>query len=290
MSKYIIYSKNITNGFQDELTQQQFEELAKSKELLFEVRQIENIYNILIMNYYEFEKELYEISLKDEIFNSDYINFSEYISKVEQRVLNFLSSTTLYFDSFKDDLKETQKYSIYLKDEFNVIKKFFDEELKINKNLKIMKFIRNHIQHNGLLNPETMINGKNLSEELREQTLKFKMDKNTIKADWYKAENFAELDEKIDLKKAIRIYVDFISQVHQKFRELTNEKTKNARIEFETTFEKYLEHKFLYVAQIVDGEIKIELPILLNWDNIRLEMIKKNRVPTAFKRHSINTK
>ena len=65
-----------------------------------------------------------------------------------------------------------------LKDEFNVIKKFFDEELKINKNLKIMKFIRNHIQHNGLLNPETMINGKNLSEELREQTLKFKMDKN----------------------------------------------------------------------------------------------------------------
>lgn len=290
MSKYIIYSKNITNGFQEELTQQQFEELAKSKELLFEVRQIENIYNILIMNYYEFEKELYEISLKDEIFNSDYINFSEYISKVEQRVLNFLSSTTLYFDSFKDDLKETKKYSIYLKDEFNVIKKFFDEELKINKNLKIMKFMRNHIQHNGLLNPETMINGKNLSEELREQTLKFKMDKNTIKADWYKAENFAELDEKIDLKKAIRIYVDFISQVHQKFRESTNEKTKNARSEFEKTFEKYSEHKFLYVAQIVDGEIKTELSILLNWDDIRLEMIKKNRVPTYFKRHSISTK
>ena len=171
-----------------------------------------------------------------------------------------------------------------------MIKKFFDEELKINKNLKIMKFIRNHIQHNGLLNPETMINGKNLSEELREQTLKFKMDKNTIKADWYKAENFAELDEKIDLKKAIRVYVDFISQIHQKFRESTNEKTINARNEFEKIFEKYSEHKFLYVAQKVDDEIKVELPILLNWDNIRLEMIKKNVVPTYFKRHSINTK
>ncbi len=290
MTQYIIYAKYYSNGFEEEVSQQQFEELGKSKELLFEVRQIENIYNILIMNYYEFEKELYEISLKDEIFNSDYINFSEYISKVEQRVLNLLSSTTLYFDSFKDDLKGTQKYSIYLKDEFDVIKKFFDEELKINKNLKIMKFIRNHIQHNGLLNPETMINGKNLSEELREQTLKFKMDKNTIKADWYKAENFAELDEKIDLKKAIRVYVDFISQIHQKFRESTNEKTINARNEFEKIFEKYSEHKFLYVAQKVDDEIKVELPILLNWDNIRLEMIKKNVVPTYFKRHSINTK
>ena len=92
------------------------------------------------------------------------------------------------------------------------------------------------------------------------------------------------------MKKAIRVYVDFISQIHQNFRESTNEKAINARSEFEKIFEKYSEHKFLYVAQKVDDEIKIELPILLNWDNIRLEMIKKNRVPKAFKRHSINTK
>ena len=82
MSKYIIYSKNITNGFQEELTQQQFEELAKSKEILGEVFAKEKIYNIILMNYYEFEKELFEITLEDEIFNSDYVNFNEYISKV----------------------------------------------------------------------------------------------------------------------------------------------------------------------------------------------------------------
>lgn len=290
MSKYIIYSKNITNGFQEELAQQEFEELSKSKEIIGEVFAKEKIYNIILMNYYEFEKELFEITLKYEIFNSDYANFSEYILKAEQRILNLLSSITLYLDSFKDDLKGTQKYSTYLRNEFTDIVNYLNEARTDNKQVEIMLLLRNHIQHNGLLITNFSLKGVNLSDELREQTLKFEIEKNLIKARGFKPENFAELDEKIDLKKAIRVYVDFISQIHQKFRDLTNEKTINARKEFEKIFEKYSEHNLLYVAQKVDDEIKVEIPILLNWDNIRLEMIKKNRVPTAFKRHSINTK
>ena len=290
MIKYIIYSKNITNGFQEELTQQQFEDLAKSKEILGEVFAKEKIYNIILINYYEFEKELFEITLEHEIFNSDYSKFSEYISKTELRILNLLSSITLYLDSFKDDLKGTQKYSTYLKDEFGDIVNYLNESRTDNKQVEIMRLLRNHVQHNGLLITNFSLNGVNLSDELREQTLKFEIEKISIKARDFKPENFEELDEKIDLKKVIRVYVDFISHVHQKFRESINEKTTNARNKFEEIFEKYSEHKFLYVAQKVDDEIKTELPILLNWDNIRLEMIKKNRVPTAFKRHSINTK
>ncbi len=201
-----------------------------------------------------------------------------------------MSSITLYLDSFKDDLKGTQKYSTYLKDEFGDIVNYLNESRTDNKQVEIMRLLRNHVQHNGLLITNFSLNGVNLSDELREQTLKFEIEKISIKARDFKPENFEELDEKIDLKKVIRVYVDFISHVHQKFRESINEKTTNARNKFEEIFEKYSEHKFLYVAQKVDDEIKTELPILLNWDNIRLEMIKKNRVPTAFKRHSINTK
>jgi hypothetical protein len=288
MNKYIIY--NYCNSFEDEITQQQFEELAKSKEILGEVFAKEKKYNIILMNYYEFEKELFEITLEDEIFNSDYSKFTEYISKAEQRILNLLSAITLYLDSFKDDLKGTQKYSTYLKDKFADIVNYLNESRINNKQVKIMQSLRNHIQHNGLLITNFSLNGVNLSDELREQTLKFEIEKISIKARDFKHENFEELGEKIDLKKAIRVYVDFISQVHQKFRESTNEKTRNARNEFEKIFEKYSEHKFLSVAQKVDGEIKVKLPILLNWDDIRLEMVKKNSTPKYFKRHSINTK
>ncbi|MDX9755907.1 MAG: hypothetical protein RBT52_00140 [Sulfurimonas sp.] len=153
-----------------------------------------------------------------------------------------------------------------------------------------MKLLRNHIQHNGLLVTNFSLNSVNLSDEIREQTLLFEIDKNTIKARGFKSYDFSDINQKIDLKKTIRIYMDFISQIHQKFRELTNEKTQNARNEFESILQKYSEHQYLWIAQKVDDEIKDEMQIFLNWDDIRLELIKKNRVPKVFKRHSINTK
>lgn len=181
MSKYIIYSKNITNGFQEELARQEFEELSKSKEILGEVFAKEKIYNIILMNYYEFEKELFEIILEDEIFNSDYANFSEYISKAEQRILNLLSSITLYLDSFKDDLKGTQKYSTYLKNEFTDIVYYLNEARTDNKQVEIMRLLRNHIQHNGLLITNFSLNGVNLLMNYGNKHLNLKLRKFQLK-------------------------------------------------------------------------------------------------------------
>lgn len=288
--QYVIYSKYLNEGFEESTSEEIYNKIIESKEILFEVRLKENIYNILMMNYYEFEKELFEISLGNEMFSSDYLTFNNFISKAEQRVLNLLSSITLYLDSFKDDLEKVQKYSCHLKDEYKSIVSYYEEVRKNDTTIGIMKFLRNHIQHNGLLNPDAFFNGANLSDELREETLKFEINKNKIKSKWFKLENFTDIDEKINLKKFIRIYIDFISRIHQKFRELTTQKTNDARNAFEKIFEEYSEHKYLYIAQKSGNERKNEIAILLNWDNIRLEIINKNHVPKAFERHSINTK
>jgi hypothetical protein len=288
MTKYIIYSKNLSDGFEEEILKEKYDELNKSKKILSEVFAKEKIYNIILMNYYEFEKELFEINLRDEVFQSDYADFSEYLSRIEQRILNLLSSVTLYLDSFKDDLKD--KYVEELKNEYQQIFKIINETLENEQQIKLMKYLRNHIQHNGLLVTNFSFDGKNLSDDLREQTLQFGIDKNTIKARGFKIDDFKDFDEKIDLKRIIRVYTDFISLVHQKFRELTNEKTINARNEFENIFNQYLQYKYLCVAQKINNKIVNEIQILLYWDDIRIKMIKKNRVPKAFKRHSINTK
>lgn len=194
--KYVIYGEYLNERFEESITEDVYNEIVKSKEILFEVQLKENIYNILMMNYYEFEKELFEISLEDEIFTSDYLAFRRYVSKAEQRILNLLSSSTLYLDSFNDNLKEGEKYSSHLKDEYENIVSYCTEARKDDTKIDIMRFIRNHIQHNGLLNPDTFFNGVNLSDELREQTLKFEIDKNKIKANWFKLENFTNIDEK----------------------------------------------------------------------------------------------
>ncbi|MDX9755906.1 MAG: hypothetical protein RBT52_00135 [Sulfurimonas sp.] len=121
MNQYIIYSKLLNSRFEESITEEIYNELTKSKQILSEIFAKEKIYNIILMNYYEFEKELFEITLTNEIFQSDYSDFTDYLSKIEQRALNLLSSITLYLDSFKDDLKEVQKYSLHLKSEYKKI-------------------------------------------------------------------------------------------------------------------------------------------------------------------------
>lgn len=290
MTEYVIYSKILSNRFEEIIEEYIYDNLSSSKEILSEVLAREKIYNIILMNYYEFEKELFEITLQHEIYESDYSNFNEYMSKIEQRVLNLLSSITLYLDSFRDDLKDIEKYSSHLKDEFRNIAIYIEDAYKNDNQIKMMKLLRNHIQHNGLLVTNASLNGVNLSDELREQTLELYIKKNKIKARGLKKDYFMDSEEDINLKNIIRVYMDFISQVHQKFREVTDDKVQKARCNFKDILEKYSMHKNLHVSKKIDAAKVDEISIFLNLDDVRIEMIKQNRVPKAFKRHSINTK
>ena len=289
MSRYVIFSNIIGRYFEDDIVVERYNEIHQSNEILRECKSTENIYNIVLMNYYEYEQELYNISLSDEVFNGSYSIFNHYISKIEQRLLNLLASITLYLDFFKYE-KHTEKFSPYVKGEFKQVHEFIETENANNKNIKIVKFIRNHIQHNGLVVENFSINGKNLSDKLREQTLSLSINKQNIKANWFNPEDFLELEETLDLKKYIRVYVDFISRVHSEFREITKDKVTKSRTCLESVFQEYNDHKVVYIAEIKNQTKIGELAILLDWDDVRLDMVKRNHVPKAFARHSINTK
>lgn len=289
MKKYIVYSKNLSNTFEDSIDEQTYNELSQSKEILFEAHSKENMYNIILMNYYEFEQELFQILLKNEIFNFTYSSLNDAYSKIEQRILNLFSSITLYLDSFKFE-KNIDKFSNHLADEFKNISDYIEKEKENNIEIKLMKFLRNHIQHNGLLIENISLNGRNLTQELREETLIFHINKKNIKAKWFQVDKFSKLEDKIDLKKVVRGYMDFISNIHNFFREVTDKKTLISRQKFEKIIKTYDDYKCLFVAKSV-GDSKIdEITILLDWDDIRVQLVNKNRVPKYFKRHSINTK
>lgn len=288
MKKHVIYSKCLNSCFEDIIDEKRYVELKQSHEVLRECKSVENIYNMVLMNYYEFEKELYKISLSDEVFNGSYSIFNRYMSKIEQRLLNLLASVTLYLDFFKHE-GHVDKFSEYVEDEFKTVHEFIEAQ-NANKKIKIMKFLRNHIQHNGLIVKNFSLNGKNLTDKLREQTLNLSIDKSSIKANWYKPEEFSELEDTLDLKQCIRQYIDYISHAHKEFRDATNEKVVESRTSFEGVLQKYEGYKVVHIAEDQDKQKINELPISLNWDDVRVEMVKKNHVPKVFARHSINTK
>ncbi|MGQ4002901.1 hypothetical protein QIW31_07655 [Francisellaceae bacterium CB299] len=83
--------------------------IINAEQILRECLSKEKIYDIVLLNYYEFEKELYEIILKHNVIDSIYDiteNFNDYKILIEQKILNLLSSVTLYLDSFKGDIND----------------------------------------------------------------------------------------------------------------------------------------------------------------------------------------
>ncbi len=286
MTRYVVYSKNLSNGFEREIDKNTYDKLEESKNILSLVRSQENIYNIILMNYYEFEKELFEIMLNNEIFaQHDYENINEHRIKMEQRILNLLSSIILYLDTIKVNSENS-----FLQGEYNNIKNFFKDACDSDKKIEIMRFMRNHIQHNELLIKNIVHGSVNVSDDLRENTVTLSTNKTEIKARDFKVEKFTNVEEKIELKKYIRAYVDFISTVHNEFRKNTNDKVIQSRNNFEEFLKSYSKYKYLHIAKKENNLNVDEIAILLDWDDARVEMVKKNRVPTHFKRHSINTK
>ena len=152
-----------------------------------------------------------------------------------------------------------------------------------------MAHIRNHIQHNGLLVKGAGIGGENLPNGLLECTIKAYVNKSDIRARDFQVDDFKDISDEIDLKKIIREYVDFISKVHYAFREAVGKKSKEARCSFEYMCEKYSKYNCLYVAKKVNDIFEDEIPILLDWDDVRNKLISKNLAPKYFSRHFIST-
>ncbi len=276
MTEYSIFSKVLDNPFLDNIDEALFNELKQAKEILFEMHLKENVYNMVLMNYYEFEKELFDILFNYRCSFPNYHDINDFSLRIEQRLLNIFSSSKLYLESFTTD--KYKQCTEYLADEFLNIQNF---KLSLNedKKFKIMMFLRNHLQHNGLL-----IENWSLGE-----TLNLFIPKHSIKARDYNISEFKDIEDDIDLKKYIRQYMDYISAIHKHFRETTNVKTQNARISFEKILNSYPEYRSLQISK-TENNCHVEFAIFLELDDVRIALTKKNNVPTYFKKHSINTK
>jgi hypothetical protein len=90
------------------------------------------------------------------------------------------------------------------------------------------------------------------------------------------------MPEKVDLISASRCYVEALSSIHTNARQLISNRVDEARTLIQTAIDDY---KSVYKkdfavlsAYMFDGENKNdEVLLILEWDNIRLELEKRNR-------------
>lgn len=266
----------------------EFDKLKRSREVLLSAKAIEEKYDLLASNFFELEKEILIQLTQKMIFDTpSYQHMYEIQSEINRRVVNLLTSTKLYYDH----LEKHVRICMNCKKEYGKeVKSYFSEEYDTSFEYRFMEALRNHVQHYGLAVdsislPSTWI-GEDKTRELIHK-LKIYSTKETLSQNKdFKKVVFNEMPSKVELVKAIRIYVGSFSNVHRRVRELIQENVSSSRTDIEGVIVRYKEANkgdalgiYAYMVEIDEPTATPidKFPLLLDWDNVRLNLSQKNR-------------
>ena len=278
-----------------EITEEKYLAIRDAREVLTNALAIEEKYEILICNYLEVEKQILNDTAHCMVRNhTDYSDFFDVRLALNVRLVNFLTSAKLYIDQLSRHVRECAPD---LKSES--VKAIFSKEYDGNPEYRFMEALRNHVQHRGLpihwMSQERSWTevGENgfleYSMELASQRLFLEEDGE------FKKSVLQELDNKIDLKAYTRCYVESISNIHDAAREMIAEPVNTARELLQDAHGKY---EAIYNESLVglsvytlSGDQTIgSFPILLDWDDIRIKLQKRNRKAINLKKRYVTGK
>lgn len=281
------------------IDQEQFVQLKRSRNILLSARAIEEKYDLLIENYLEFEKELLSRTVEQMIFDKiSYDDFYELRSILNRRVINLLTSTKLYKDQIEKHVREcvavTKSAELFTKP-------LFSEEYDKNYEYRFLEAIRNHVQHYGLAIHSYSLPSKWVGDDDNRKVV------NTIQLFTHKEEldkdsqfhkkTLRELDEKIDLITAIRVYVNSFNIIHQKIRTIIDTNIIEARDNINKTIQEYENlnsgksigiYAFSVASNNPNAKVIEKFPIMLDWDNVRIKLIKKNPAHPNIHKHYVS--
>lgn len=294
--KNVYKSKKIVITEEDiEISEQEFLKIQQAKKILENARGLEEIYEILIIAYKEFETKIFEISLNNMIYlSSSYGDLSNAFIAINARLLNLLSSVTMY----KDQSVHYVKNCLPKFDDLDSLESLFHNEYDSNIDYQFMEALRNYIQHRGLPTHFIKYPSKWTSlddDGMIEYSLEFSSKKDRLISDKKMKKSVLEsLGDEIDLKMSARGYVESISKIHISLREKIHNSVIESRKIIEQIHNDYTDcfnGRFSSVhACKIDGQKLIEsVPLILNWDDLRIKLEKKNRKLTNLKKSYVTS-
>ena len=282
--KYLLRTDGLGKVPEIEITKKEYDEFEKAQNILSNALEIEEIYEIVIVNYLDFEKQISN-SIADYMVrgNIDYSSFFYTRLGLNIRLLNLLSAARLYIDKIKQSVPECVPK---VTDAEEIVVKFLNKEWDENKDYRFMGALRDYGQHRGIPVHWTQQGGRWTSLEddgLMEYYMELGSQYSYLKDDRkFKKKVLAESSEKIDLKAATRSYVESISCIHESVRAMINESITLARKLIEDAHHRYEavykdSQAGLSASKCSDKKQISTIPLLLEWDNIRVELQKRNR-------------
>ena len=265
------------------IDRQRFLRIKTAKSILHEALSLEEDYEMMISNYIDLEKESINVSISYMVRNyRGYVDFFDARLGLNRRLMNLFTSARLYADQLASHC------SACLPNETGIgeqVKSFCSVEYDNNFDYRFMEALRNHVQHFGPAVHQVTHGSRWTTLDvngLLEFSSSFYTEKEYLVSNGhFKKQILNEMPEKIDLISASRGFMESLSSVHDKVRQTISKNVSEARTTMQTATDDY---KAVYKKEFVglnayafDGNTKMDdVPIILDWDDIRIELVKRN--------------
>ncbi len=260
------------------LSQQEYNTLIDSRNVLSSAFALEEYYNIIICNYLEFEQELIIKKASNPLeMHEIYCDAFDIQSKINRRIVNLLAAIRLYIDG-----------TIQLNLSCDVDKELMRKEFKLLASCyydtyfeyRFLDALRNHTQHCGTA--VHSISFSILLEGIGDQAQPFSLRKFLAENNKFKKSILNEMPEKVDLTIVIRKYLDCIKGLHKLARKHLTEHSNMARQTIKNYISNYAKANDdstvvgLTLYKIDFQGKKTLINLLLDWDDVRITLIKRN--------------
>lgn len=267
-----------------EITPAEFAALKAAREVLADAFAIEEKYEIVVSNFLALEKQLLDVAATNAVrATHSYGEFFNIRSALNICLVNLLTATKLYLDQLPQHIADCVPNSADIAD---AVKRRCSEEYDKNFEYRFMEALRNHVQHRGIPIHFIRQDGHWTSfDELgqMEFSIYIAAQRDVLESDGkFKKTVLSEMTQDVNLLGATRKYVESLSSIHQFVRDLVADSIAAARNLIESAHARYskaFDGSLIGLSAQEMGEegVRSSFPLLLDWDDVRLQLQKRNR-------------
>lgn len=285
LDRFVIAQDTIGKRVEIDIDDVKFCELYDAKETLSAAFSLEEKYELLLMNFLDLEKEVLANSAEYSLFaQREYSDFFDIRLNINRRVVNFLTSCRLYVDHAKKHIKTCLPKNVTLKDQINHL---FSEEFDQHFEYRFCEKLRNHVQHQGLAVHTVTQCGMWVNDQRVETTKVYSLKSELQYSDSFNQKYLSEMPEKVELLSVFKKYIEILSHIHVKSRKLIEESVQLSRNVIEKCISDYSKRNDGDVIGLSASNYKFNkngkqeklnrVPLLLEWDDVRIKLENKNR-------------
>jgi len=278
-----------------EISQSDFDDIKKARQILVSARSLEEKYDVLLENYVLFEQKVAEICIRSMARGSDgYSDMYEKIRDLNVSVATLLSAAKMYTDHQGKDIK------VFSTSDWNSVA--FRTELlnkcREDKYFRLVEGVRNYAQHVSVPISNTKIGGQWTIDAGEKHTCCHSLEMYVSKSALsgvreLRRSTLCEFGDQIDLKYSLGRYISALGKLHLELRKKIKTSVDLSRACFVKNFEKYKtvskEVHSLAAVHAPSGVLAETIDIHLNWDDVRINLEKRNNGVRDFSINYIST-